>query len=60
MKTRNFLPLAATLSAAATTHVQAHEGHGVAGASHWHATDAWGFLALVAVALAVWYFTRGD
>jgi len=32
----------------------AHEGHGLFG-SHWHATDALGFVALGAlVALAVW------
>jgi len=33
----------------------AHEGHGLPGTSHWHATDIWGF-AVVAVltALAVW------
>ncbi len=37
----------------------AHEGHGIAGASHWHATDAVGLLVLaVAVGLVVW-FTRG-
>jgi hypothetical protein len=32
----------------------AHPGHGPA-AEHWHATDAWGFVALgVAVALMLW------
>ncbi len=31
-----------------------HEGHLMAG-THWHATDAWGFVALGAmVALAIW------
>ena len=36
----------------------AHEGHGLQGA-HWHATDAWGFVAVVsAVAVALW-LTRG-
>jgi hypothetical protein len=29
----------------------AHEGHGVPGASHWHATDALGFAAAVGAAL---------
>ena len=34
---------------------QAHEGHGMAGATHWHATDAWGLALLgAAVALALW------
>ncbi len=33
----------------------AHDGHGLQGA-HWHATDAWGWLALAAgVALVVWW-----
>lgn len=33
----------------------AHEGHGLSGA-HWHATDLWGFAALLAAigALAWW------
>jgi hypothetical protein len=46
----------ATLTALAA---QAHEGHGLPGASHWHATDAWGLLAVGAlVALAIW-LSRG-
>ena len=33
---------------------QAHEGHGLFG-SHWHATDALGFVAVAAlVGLAIW------
>ena len=36
----------------------AHEGHGM-GATHWHATDTWGFLAVAALtALAIW-MSRG-
>lgn len=36
----------------------AHEGHGLHG-PHWHATDAWGFIAVGAlVMLAVW-LSRG-
>jgi hypothetical protein len=32
----------------------AHDGHGLFGA-HWHATDAWGFVALIgAAAMALW------
>jgi hypothetical protein len=39
--------------------VLAHENHGLSG-PHWHATDAWGFVALAAmVAVAIW-LTRGD
>lgn len=38
----------------------AHEGHGMASASHWHATDALGFIAFgAAVVLAVWFSGRG-
>ncbi len=36
----------------------AHEGHGLAG-PHWHATDAWGFVAVgVLLAIAIW-LSRG-
>ena len=32
----------------------AHEGHGLKGI-HWHATDAWGFVAVAGMsAVAVW------
>jgi hypothetical protein len=35
-----------------------HEGHLLSG-THWHATDAWGFVALAAmVALAIWFSNR--
>jgi hypothetical protein len=41
-----------------STAVFAHENHGFTG-PHWHATDAWGFVALGAmVALAIW-LSRG-
>ncbi|MCY7307689.1 MAG: hypothetical protein LH632_16420 [Rhodoferax sp.] len=44
------LPALAAWSAGAS----AHDGHGMTG-SHWHASDAWGIIALaVAVALAAW------
>ncbi|MFD0668855.1 hypothetical protein ACT80S_14135 [Ramlibacter sp. MAHUQ-53] len=48
---------AATL--AATTAAFAHEGHGIAGASHWHATDTLGLLLAVGFAGLAWWFTRG-
>jgi hypothetical protein len=36
----------------------AHDGHGLAG-SHWHASDSFGFMAMVGlIALAVW-LSRG-
>ncbi len=36
----------------------AHNGHGLSG-SHWHNTDAWGFIALALAAGAALYFSRG-
>jgi hypothetical protein len=39
--------------------VLAHEGHGIEGASHYHATDAWGFLAALAIIAAMWWMGRG-
>jgi hypothetical protein len=36
----------------------AHEGHGMEGASHYHATDAWGFFAALAVIAAMWWLGR--
>ena len=36
----------------------AHEGHGAPGAAHWHATDAWGFLALAVVLGLLWWQRR--
>jgi hypothetical protein len=32
----------------------AHDGHGLPGA-HWHASDAWGFVAGVAAAAIGWF-----
>ena len=57
------LPLLPTLTLAALALLPgaagAHEGHGLPGA-HWHATDAWGFVALVsAVAVALWLSRDG-
>ncbi len=47
-----FLPLLPTFALA-------HEGHGIEGVSHYHATDAWGFLAALAVVAAMWWMSRG-
>ena len=35
----------------------AHEGHGLPGSHHWHATDVLGYVVLAAVAGAVWWWT---
>ena len=37
---------------------QAHEGHGIEGASHYHATDVWGFVAFVGVIAVMWWMGR--
>ncbi len=38
----------------------AHEGHGLAGSSHWHPTDVFGVVvAVAAIGLAIW-FGRGN
>lgn len=47
--------LFATAALSAAALAQAHSGHGMESAVHWHATDAWGFVLLGAVvALALW------
>jgi hypothetical protein len=39
---------------------QAHEGHGMVGASHWHGTDVAGFvLAVLVVAALIWFGGKG-
>jgi hypothetical protein len=50
--------LAFLLAIVVSAPAVAHEGHGLAG-SHWHPTDAWGFVALItAFVVAVW-LSRG-
>lgn len=52
---KTLLAAAAALAAPAW----AHEGHGLPGASHWHATDAAGLvLGVVAAAAALWWIRR--
>jgi hypothetical protein len=49
----------AVATAAAAPAVLAHQGHGLSGVSHWHATDAVGLaLALAAAALVAWWLRR--
>ena len=36
----------------------AHDGHALAG-SHWHGTDAWGFVALAVMVGAALWWSRG-
>ncbi len=37
----------------------AHEGHGMPGFAHWHASDVLGFVAVAAVVAAVIWFKGG-
>jgi hypothetical protein len=51
--------LAATAATLTATTATAHEGHGMPGASHWHATDALGLLLAVLLAVgALWWIRR--
>ena len=50
--------LMATTLASAALAVQAHEGHGLFG-SHWHATDALGFVGVAAlIGFAIWLSSK--
>jgi hypothetical protein len=48
----------AALAALAPWAASAHEGHGLPGASHWHASDVLGYLLLAAAVAAAVYFSR--
>jgi hypothetical protein len=37
---------------------QAHDGHGVPGVSHWHASDAFGYVVLAMAIGLVWWARR--
>ena len=50
--------LAAALATVAAT-VHAHPGHPAVHASHWHASDAWGFAVLGALVLLAIWLARG-
>jgi len=46
-------------SACAALPACAHEGHGMPGFAHWHASDVLGFVAVAAVLAAVIWFKGG-
>jgi hypothetical protein len=51
--------LAAALPAAVFTGAaRAHEGHGLPGAAHWHATDTFGLVLVVALGAAAVAWSR--
>ena len=56
MKQFRHLALLSTLSTL-TSAAMAHEGHGLPGMAHWHATDVLGFVAIGAVLAAVIWFS---
>ena len=52
-------PILLTTLTTLATAVHAHEGHGLGGASHWHASDTLGFVLVGLVCVAVaWYAGR--
>ena len=51
--------LFATVALSAAALAQAHTGHGMESTTHWHATDAWGFVLLGAVLAAALWIRRG-
>jgi hypothetical protein len=56
MNFKLFKTAAVSAMAALSTTVFAHDGHGLFG-SHWHSTDAFGFVALaLAIGAALWLF----
>jgi len=50
----------AILLSGALTHLGAlaHEGHGLQGSAHWHATDTLGFIGVGLVAVVVWAINK--
>lgn len=51
--------LTATIAITLPERALAHEGHGMGGGSHWHATDAWGLvIGAAAVAVVFWLGRR--
>ncbi len=50
------LPLLCLLALSA----QAHEGHGIEGPSHYHASDVWGFLMALCIGVFIWWLNGRD
>jgi hypothetical protein len=46
------------LTSAFGTAAVAHDGHGLGGSAHWHATDVLGFIAAAAVLAVAVYFGK--
>ena len=60
MKIQNALEKVIALAITAGVSASfAHEGHAMAG-THWHATDAWGFVAIAGVIVVAIWLSGGD
>jgi hypothetical protein len=46
------------LVSAIGTAALAHDGHGLGGSAHWHATDALGFVVAAALVAVAVYFAK--
>ncbi len=55
MTTRTWFAAAAALAAGPAL---AHEGHGLPGLSHWHASDGFGLVLAVAAVAGLWWLGR--
>ena len=53
MKNHRKTAIKALLLSSLHAPVWAHDGHGLFG-SHWHATDAIGFIVVIVLAIAAW------
>ena len=59
MTTTTFrLALAVSALFASATAAQAHDGHGLPGLSHWHASDSAGFVGLALAVALLWWARR--
>ena len=52
------LPLASWALTTLTQNAFAHDGHGLGGTHHWHATDALGFVVAAALVAVAVYFGK--
>lgn len=58
MKQLTRLAAALLTSSALIAPALAHEGHGLPGASHWHATDVIGYALAAVIGAALWFTRR--
>ena len=58
-KNRSPRPLRAAALLLAAPAAWAHEGHGLAGSSHWHASDAFGLVIVAGLGALLLYWLFG-